>query len=127
MRRILFGFILLAGLAGWLLPQQASAQHPAGFAPCVNATGAFTIAVTGTSGNQLLSTCGPSVLLSNVGTQELFYQLGTTSATAATTSSYSLPGNTFILLTVPNLTPTYVAAITSTSTTTLRISQGTAQ
>jgi hypothetical protein len=122
-----FRLIGLVLLAACLLPLKASAQHPTGFAPCVNATGAFTIAVTGSSANQLLTTCGPSVLLANVGTQELFYQLGSTSSTTATTSSYSLPGNTFILLIIPQITPTYVAAITATSTTTLRISQGNAQ
>jgi hypothetical protein len=125
MRYRIFASLVL--LTVCLLPLRANAQHPAGFAPCVNATGAFTIAVTGSSANQLLTHCGPSVLLMNIGTQELFYQIGTTSSTAATTSSYSLPGNSYILLTVSQIGTTYIAAITSTSTTTLRISQGTAQ
>jgi hypothetical protein len=124
MRRILIG---LAFIAACFLPLGASAQYLTGFSPCVNATGAFTIAVSSVSANQKLATCGPSVLLLNVGTQELFFQLGTTSAVTATTSSYSLPGNSYILLTVPPLNTNYVAAITSTSTTTLRISEGSAQ
>jgi hypothetical protein len=112
-------------LAGAALAQQ---QH--GFNPCVASAGAQTISVTSTSSNVHLSVCGPNVLLFNITSQEAFYQLGPASSTAATTSSFSIPGNSYIMLTVPNPSGGsgyYLAAITSASTTTLRISQGTAQ
>ena len=44
-------------------------------------------------------------------------------STAATTAGYSLPGNTFVVLNV-NTVGGYLAAITATSTTTIRIVQG---
>jgi hypothetical protein len=59
----------------------------------------------------------------------VFYVTGTASSTAATTSNYSLPGNSFIVINVGNgsAVAPYLAAITATSTTTLRITQGYAE
>lgn len=91
-----------------------------GITPC---TPAATLNVTTSSSNVQLSACGGTVLLWNVGAQEAFYAYGSTSATAATTSSFSLPGTSFVVLSLGNARP-YLAAITSTSSTTLRITQG---
>lgn len=106
----------------------AGAQEQHGFTPCLASAGAQTMSVSNTSSNIQLAVCGPNVLVFNITAQEAFYNLGSTSATAATTSSFSIPGNSYILLTVPTgATGYYLAAITATSTTTLRISQGIAQ
>jgi hypothetical protein len=119
---------LFAGILFALLPQSAHAQEQHGFTPCTASAGAQTLSVSGTSSNVQLATCGPNVMLFNITSQEAFYNLGSTSSTAATTSSFSIPGNSYIVLTVPNATVGYwLAAITATSTTTLRISQGIAQ
>lgn len=113
MKRVIV-FSLSALLA--LLPAASARQ---GITPCA----AFTLSVSGTSSNQQLSTCGDTVLLWNVGSQEAFYTFGTSSSTAATTSNYSIPGTSFVVLSL-GLTGLYLAAITSTSTTTLRVTQG---
>jgi hypothetical protein len=107
--------LVLACLLGCLT--EANAQ--AGITPCASST----IPVTGSSANVHLSACGQTVLLWNVGTQELFYNYGPSSSEAATTSGNSLPGNSFVVLNLGYAQP-YLAAITSTSTTTLRITQG---
>ena len=111
-----------------LLPLSARAQQ-AGISPCAGGT----LAVTTSSSNVQLSACGPVVIVYNITSQEAFYALGAASSTAATaqTSStsapaantYSIPGNDFVTLNANNQTP-YLAAITATSTTTLRIVQG---
>lgn len=111
MRFIAAVMLLFVGL----LP--ACAQS--GITPC----SANTISVTGTSANAQLSACGQTVLLWNIGTQELFYTYGSASSTAATTSNYSLPGGDFVVLNL-GTQKYYLAAITATSTTTLRITQG---
>lgn len=72
-----------------------------------------------------------AILLINDGTNELFFNLGTSSGVTATASNYPLPAGNSICIT-PNygLTPpavySYAAAITSSSTTTLRIIQASA-
>ena len=91
-----------------------------GITPCAAPT---ALSVTATSSNVQLSACGTTVLLWNVTSQEAFFTYGTASNTAATTSSYSLPGNAFIVLNVDTNKP-YLAAITASSTTTIRIIQG---
>jgi hypothetical protein len=113
-------FVALLGGA-----QASFAQYAAGISPCA----AETLSVSGTSSNVQLSLCGPTVLLQNIGSQEMFFNIGAASTTAATTSNYSIPGNTFIVINVPNGQPLgwYLAGITSTSTTTLRVTQGYAQ
>jgi hypothetical protein len=121
---------ILAALAIALLFGMSTANAQiAGLTPCAGGT----LAVTGTSANVLLSTCGPVVILYNITSQEAFYTTGATSGAAATaqTSStaapaantYSVPGNTYAVVDLTGPT-SYLAAITATSTTTLRIVQG---
>lgn len=99
---------------------QAHAQaSQAGLSVCASSS----LSVTGTSGNTLLSKCGHSVVLTNVGSNEAFYLVGNASTTTATTSSASLPAGNSIVLDVGDNAP-YLAAITGSSTTTLRITQG---
>jgi hypothetical protein len=114
--RLVAGLIVLF-CALFLSYSSSDAQQ--GITPCA----AFSVSVSGTSANQQLSACGGVVILMNVSTQELFYTYGATSATTATTSNFSLPGNSFITLNL-GVNRQYVAAITATSTTTLRITQG---
>lgn len=111
-RVIVISLLLLLAL----LPAASARQ---GITPCA----AFTISVSNTSANQQLSTCGDTVLLWNVGSQEAFYTFGSASNTAATTSNYSIPATSFAVLSL-GLNGLYLAAITSTSTTTLRVTQG---
>jgi hypothetical protein len=115
-----------------LFPAGAMAQQ-AGISACAGGT----LAVTSSSANVQLSTCGPVVIVYNITSQEAFYAFGATSsaaATAQTTSTaapiagtYSLPGNSFVTLNISNETAAYLAAITASNTTTLRIVQGYAQ
>lgn len=115
-----------------MLPHLAMAQQ-AGIAVCAGGT----LAVTGSSANVQLSTCGPVVIVYNISSQEAFYAVGSTSSIAATSQSSSttapaantnsIPGNSFVTLNVSNLAASWLAAITATSTTTLRIVQGYAQ
>jgi hypothetical protein len=121
MTRLLRSLLILGLLAS--LP--ASAQQ--GITTCSSTS----LAVSGTSSNVKLSACGETALLWNTGTQELFYAVGTAVGTAATvpstgvlsTTSNSLPGNSFVVINT-GTAPLYLAAITSTSTTTMRITQG---
>jgi len=118
--------LLLAPLK--VLPAHAQAGL-AGISPCAGGT----LAVTGTSANVQLAGCGPVVIVYNITSQEAFYAVGATSAAAATAQSsstaapiagtFSIPGNTFVVLNINTQSP-YLAAITATSTTTLRIVQG---
>lgn len=86
--------------------------------------GNASISVTGSSSNVALPAsvqAYPSVLLAPAigATQEIFYLLGGSSV-AATTTSPALPAAGICINVGPN---GYVAAITSTSTATLRITQ----
>jgi hypothetical protein len=115
-------------------PTSAFAQSAqAGISPC----GGGTLAVTNSSANIKLSTCGPVVILYNITSTEAFYGFGATSSATATAqssssatpvaNSYSLPGNTFVVLNLPTASGEaagYLAAITGSSTTTIRIIQG---
>lgn len=109
---------LLALALACVVPWSASAEQ-AGISPCASES----LSVSNTSSNVQLSACGPVVIVYNISSQEAFYNYGTASNTAATTSNYSLPGNTYITLNL-NGAGGYLAAITSTSTTTFRIIQG---
>jgi hypothetical protein len=97
-------------------------QIPAGFAPC----SAHSLAVSNTSSNVQLANCGPSLILMNLTTQEAFFNVGQASATTATASNYSIPGNSYLQITVPDETGAgwFVASITSTGTTTIRLIEG---
>jgi hypothetical protein len=104
-------------------------QPPRGFASCAGNPPA-AISVSNTSANVQLSTCGPNVYLINDGTTEAFWALGSASSTVATTSSNPILANSYQLIIVPGYATAngwYLAAITSSSTTTLRIMQGFAQ
>lgn len=102
----------------------------------ISACAGGTLAVSSSSSNVLLASCGPVVIIYNISSQEAFYAVGLTSALAATAQTTSttaptnnngansIPGNSFVTLNVGNLTTAYLAAITATSTTTLRIVQG---
>jgi hypothetical protein len=120
-------FILSVCLGALLLLTPAWAQQPKGTSPCAP----NSLTVTGTTGNVQLSTCGATLIVMNITSQEAFYKIGPASTQAATTTvtdSYSIPGNSFELLTVPGLAGAgsgwYFAAITATGSTTLRLIQG---
>lgn len=114
MKQILF-LLFLA-----FLSTDALAESPlSGITPCSSSS----LSVTGTTGNTLLSGCGPTTVLWNIGANEVFIALGSTSTQAATTSNMSVPAGTGVTLNTSN-TPLYLAAITGASTSTLRITQG---
>jgi hypothetical protein len=120
--------IFLFAFAFWLLSTlapEAQSGAPKGISPCA----AASLSVSGTSSNVQLSQCGPSVILMNITSQEAFFNIGKASTTAATTSNYSIPGGAYLVIVVPTLDTAgwYLAAITSTSTTTIRVIQGNAQ
>lgn len=113
MKRLL-GLLVLSFLA--FVP--AAAQQ--GITPCA----ASTISASATSSNVQLSACGNTVLIWNVGTVEAFYSFGPTSSQTATTSNYSLPAGGYVVLRLSGQGQPYLAAVTSSSTTTIRITQG---
>ncbi len=90
----------------------------AGFTP----TGAASLAVTGSTGRVALPNTDTTVILQNTGTTNLFFKLGSVTVNAATTD-YSLPSGYSIAVQIT--TETHVAAITASSTTTLKVIQGT--
>lgn len=108
------GLFIVASL---LIAGAAYAQS--GITPCASAT----ISVSGTSANSQLSACGSTLILWNVGSTEAFYRLGSSSGTTAVTTDNSIPASAFVVLNVGSRQP-YLAAITASSTTTLRITQG---
>ena len=117
---------LMAALLLTALPVAAFAQQPPrGFAPCK----ANSISATSPSSNVQLANCGPSVILMNITSQEAFFNVGQTAATTAAATNYSLPGNSFLMITVPDETAAgwFVAGFTSTGSTTIRILEGRAQ
>lgn len=98
----------------------AQAQQLAGITPCA----AKSLSVSAASSNVALDACGPTTIVYNITTQEAFYKLVTTSGGTATTSDFSLPGSTFVVLQFAQGTATWLAGITASSTTTFRIVQG---
>lgn len=111
--------LLAAVLCVVALPAFAGGAGNVGISPCA----AESLSVSGSSNNVLLSTCGPVVIVYNITSQEAFYNLGSTSSTTAATTNFSIPGNSFVTLNV-NTQGWYLAAITASATTTLRIVQG---
>lgn len=111
-------FVLIGLLVLGLFAAPVSAQQ--GITPCA----AFTLSVSNVSSNQQLSACGETVLLWNVGAQEVFYTWGAASTTAATASNWSIPGTSFVVVNLGRGRP-YLASITAASTSTLRVTQGT--
>lgn len=123
------------GVALALLFSAPASAQLAGISACAGGT----LAVTNASANVLLASCGPVVIVYNITSQEAFYNIGTSSAVTASSQSTSttaptnangsnsIPGNSFVTLNISNLATAYLAAITASSTTTLRIVQGYAQ
>jgi hypothetical protein len=100
------------------LPASALVGTDSQFTP----TGSATLAVTNATGRVALPNNDPTIIIQNTGSNAAFFNLGGSTVTA-TTSNYSLPSGVQIAVT-PG-TSTYIAAITSSSTTTLNIIQGT--
>lgn len=89
-------------------------------------TAARSLAVTTVTGNVQLGTCDTTIIIYNVTSQEVFYAVGTSSGTAASTStSDSIPGNFYVIVDLPkSTTGMYLAGITAATTTTLRVVMG---
>lgn len=88
------------------------------FTPAANAS----LSVTTSTGRVAVAGTGATLRLANVTSVECFVKVGDVTVEAATTD-FSVPGNTQVLISIPN-TATHVAAITAATTTTLRISRG---
>ena len=114
---------LITALGLLILTAGAANAQFAGITPCA----AKSLALTTSTGNVALSGCGPTMILYNITSQEAYYNLGTTSAVTATTSSYYIPGGGFVVLQIPTNSSWYLAGITPTSTSTLKAVQGTAK
>lgn len=112
---------LAAALAVVLFSSPAWSQTR-GIAPC--GTGTKTISASTSSSNVLVHTCANVAILYNITSQEAFYAVGTANTQTAATTDFSLPGNTYVVLSVPR--GGYVAAITASSTTTIRVVPGVA-
>lgn len=109
---------------GVLVSLMGSAQAQfAGITPCA----AKSLSVTGSTGNVALSSCGPVAILYNTTSQEAYYNIGSSAAITATTSSFYIPGGGFVVLQVPSGVVWTLAGITPTSTTTFKVVQGTAK
>ncbi len=85
--------------------------------------GTVSLAVTATTGSVALSAAGSSVEVQNTGLTICFVKLGASAVTAAVTD-YPVPaGQSKVIGRNPN-TDTYIAAITSSGTTTLYATTG---
>jgi hypothetical protein len=127
MKRLL-AFLGLLGLVAC----PAQAQQARGFTPCA----AFTFSVTNVSANTQISGCGANVILINGTSTEVFYSIGTTNAVTATASaattgsntSFSLPANSQVTLTLsvlPGQPGPFIAIIAGVAgPTVIRINQG---
>ncbi len=104
----------------WLAALVAASPAAAQTSLCGNAT----LSVTTTTANVALpstfAAC-PFVVLKNDGPNEIFYKPGNTNAVTAVVTNYPLASGDIVLL--QGGPATYVAAITSTSTSTLRVVQ----
>lgn len=128
LRQTISALALAGALACFGLVALAPAQNPPlGLTPCT-ANPPASLAVSNVSSNVRMGTCGATVIVYNITSQEVFWLLGAASSTAATTSANSLPGNTYVVLSVPTVSGSgyYFAAITASSTSTLRFVQGSA-
>lgn len=86
-------------------------------------TGAATLAVSNSSSNVALPTADPTLIIQNVGTTTFFFNLGVGNTTTAATTNNSLPPGAMIAVNVG--ANTYLAAITSSGTSTANLIQGT--
>lgn len=115
------GIRLIAAIAALvLLAMPVSAQTNFGITPS-GATPPANLAVSSSSARVQLGTTGTSVVIENIGATDAFLAFGTSSVTA-TTAGYSLRSGTSKVFNLP--ASSYVAAITSSSTTTIAITQG---
>lgn len=114
---------LIAAIVGLVaLMGSAQAQY-AGLTPC----GQASRTVSTSTANVQLPSCGPTVILYNITSQEAYYNIASASTTTATTSSYYIPGGGFVVLQQPAGTGWYLAGITPTSTTTFKAVVGAAK
>lgn len=125
MRRFALACLALLGgaLAGYIVAENPPTR-PAwaqGGAFGLTPSTAASISVTGTSSRVQLGASGTTILLQNTGTNDAFVAFGGSGVTA-TTSSHSLPAGKSIAYNAA--ASSYVAAITASSTTTVKVSQG---
>lgn len=117
----LIKFVGLFLLVFLLQTQLVFAQtQTSGLTPC--STG-LSLSVGVVSSNTQLNTCGSSVIVWNIGTSEAFVNWGTLSTTTATATGWSVPAGTSVVLNTGRA-GLYLAAITSSSTTTIRLIRG---
>lgn len=97
--------------------------------PFTPAGATASLAVTSSTGRVALTqaptnTTELTVIVYNSGSNDAFVKFGTVSVTA-TTGNMPVPAGTQVQFSVPNGTAAYIAAITASSTTTLKITSGT--
>jgi hypothetical protein len=109
---VLFGVVL-----GSLPP--AEAQTFQGIRVCSSNN---TLSASAVSSSVQLSSCASTTIVWNTGTAEAFLALGNSTVTA-TTAGISLPAGTYLVLNAGQAAP-YLAAITASGTSALRIIQG---
>ena len=109
-----------------LLASSVVASAGQGIIPCAGTAGAQNLSVSNSAASIQFSNCGPTALVWNVGSQEVFYLVSSAGTAAVASTGYSIPGNSFVVLNV-GLGQYYLSAITATSTSTLRITQGVTQ
>lgn len=89
------------------------------FTPCATSV---TINATSVSSNAALSCQGTQVKIINIGSTEAFIKIGSSSTITAATTDDSIPGGACGIY---DMAPTgFVAGITASLTTTLRVTQG---
>lgn len=89
-----------------------------------NTAGTVTHAVTTTSSTATaLVGSGPELLVQNVGATECFFEQGTSAVTVSTSTGLPVPAGAILVIgRAPGAT--HIVAITSASTTTLRVTTG---
>lgn len=81
-----------------------------------------SISVTSTTGNVAIATAQPQLLLTNIGSTICYIKTGTDSTVEAAVTDMPVLANSAIVITRP-AQHDYIAAITASSTTTLKITQ----
>lgn len=109
---------LILRLAALALALTVTAAQAEKFTPC---SAGATISVTTGSSRAQVPACANAVIIYNTGSVEAFYKQGTSSVTAATTD-FSLPGLTYVVIDITS--GQYIAAITASSSTTIRLVPG---
>lgn len=96
---------------------------PQGYAAGLSTSGAASLSASTSSSRVALPNTDSTIVIWNTGSAEAFYKLGSVSVTAATTD-YSIPAGGAIVVDKAGSANTNLAAITSSGSTTLRITQG---